>query len=166
MEERPRGFEVLVALGSADGTSRLLGKGWAGGDARMERTTETIQTQPQPCHAVLGVTGAGPCVRESPDASLSDEFKTFSFSVFINGEWPLVVGTDDEMRLAFPSLGVPEAVVSCGLPASCVVLGQKHLDSDRTIQANKPSALRDRRAFRGWAPSEPLRIFWVSIKMV
>lgn len=28
--------------------------------------------------------------------SLSDEFKAFSFSVFVNGEWPLVVGTDDQ----------------------------------------------------------------------
>lgn len=29
--------------------------------------------------------------------ALSDEFKAFSFpSVFMNGEWPLVVGTDDQ----------------------------------------------------------------------
>lgn len=28
---------------------------------------------------------------------LSDEFKAFSFpSVFMNGEWPLVVGTDEQ----------------------------------------------------------------------
>lgn len=67
---------------------------WPGGDGRVERTAETTQTQPQPCRATPGATGEGPCVWESPDVSLSDEFKAFSFSVFINGEWPLVVGTD------------------------------------------------------------------------
>lgn len=83
--------------GSTAGTSQVLGKGWAGGDARVGGTNETIQTQPQPCRpTVPGATGAGPCVWESTDVSLSDEFKAFSFSVCINGEWPLAVGTDDQ----------------------------------------------------------------------
>lgn len=47
---------------SAAGTSRLLGKGWAGGDARVEGTTETIQTQLRPCRAVPAATGEGLCV--------------------------------------------------------------------------------------------------------
>jgi len=64
------GFEMLVALGRAPGTSRLLGKGWAGGDGRVEVTTETIQTEPQPCCAVPGATGEEPCVWESTDVSL------------------------------------------------------------------------------------------------
>ena len=69
------------AQGSVASTSHLLGKRWAGRDAGVEGTTETIQTQPQPCHAMPGTTRERPCVWESTDVRVSDEFKAFSFSI-------------------------------------------------------------------------------------
>lgn len=83
VKERPRGLcgaggceagaqmaQLWQAVGAR--TVLLLGTGGAGASTRVEGTLGTVQTQPQPqpCRAVAGATGEGPCPWEGTDGAL------------------------------------------------------------------------------------------------